>query len=285
MKPVYVLFCALATVALASRADAQILYGATASGGAGELYILNPGNGATVQDIGPLNDSGGANYPITGLAFNPVTGVLYGSTGGAAAVHQLVSINPASGLVTPIGPFNVANATMSDLAFAASGQLYGVNSVNPNLHTVNLATGQATAVGPSGLSGFSQGGGVGINLSGTVFGSPQNLDFGTYNSTTGAYTHIGTLAAPTGSTNSGYGALAFDGSGVLYGVNNGNLLTPHLVTINPATAAVTDLGPSVAGLDAIAFGPAAVPEPGTMALLLGPVAIGLVRAARRRNKP
>ena len=29
-----------------------------------------------ISDIGPLNDGVGVNYPVTGLAFNPVTGVL-----------------------------------------------------------------------------------------------------------------------------------------------------------------------------------------------------------------
>lgn len=66
-------------------AAASILYGATSAGGPGELYTLNPLTGAMTVDIGPLNDALGANYPVTGLAFNPITGLLYGSTGNAVA--------------------------------------------------------------------------------------------------------------------------------------------------------------------------------------------------------
>src|SRR5205814_5822857 len=103
-------WCALFGLTLAagaSRARAAILYGATSAGGPGELFILNPASGAVVTDVGPLNDALTVNYPVTGLAFSPVTGVLYGSTGNAGAVDAiLVTINPATALVTVIGSFN-----------------------------------------------------------------------------------------------------------------------------------------------------------------------------------
>src|SRR5262245_25965013 len=87
--------------------EAATLYAATAAGAPGELYTLDPTTGAVVTDIGALNDALSVNYPITGLAFNPLTGALYGSTGNAGAVDaMLVTINPATALVTPIGFFN-----------------------------------------------------------------------------------------------------------------------------------------------------------------------------------
>src|ERR1043165_5840759 len=81
---------------LCQQTEAATLYGSTSAGGPGELYILNPATGAMLADVGALNDAFGANYPITGLAFNPVTGLLYGSTGNsvAATAGQLVTINP-----------------------------------------------------------------------------------------------------------------------------------------------------------------------------------------------
>jgi len=79
-----------------------------------------------------------------------------------------------------------------------------------------------------------------------------------------------------------YGALAFNGS-VLYG---DNLVAPggstHLVTFDPPTGAVTDIGASVTHLDAIAFEPVTVPEPGTLSLLLGAGAMALLANARRK---
>ena len=59
---------------------AAALFAATAGSGAGELYTLNPANGATLTDVGPLKDLGGINYGITGMAFDPASGVLLGSS-------------------------------------------------------------------------------------------------------------------------------------------------------------------------------------------------------------
>src|SRR6476660_5347471 len=88
-------------------ASAANLYASTAAGAPGELYIISTTTGAQVQDIGPLNDALGTNYPITGLAVNPSSGVLYGSTGNAGTVDGLlVTINPATARVTVVGPFN-----------------------------------------------------------------------------------------------------------------------------------------------------------------------------------
>jgi hypothetical protein len=80
----------------------------------------------------------------------------------------------------------------------------------------------------------------------------------------------------------GYAALAFDG-GTLYGDNlvPGNGAgggTTHLVTIDPTTGIVSDIGPSVTRLDALAV---AVPEPGAMTLLVGSGVISLLTRRRR----
>src|SRR4051812_25930572 len=99
-------FCVGGLVA-ASQANAGTLYASTAAGNPGELYIINQATGATVQDVGPLNDVNSVNYPITGLAFNPTNGVLYGSTGNSGTVDgKLVTINPTTALVSIIGSFN-----------------------------------------------------------------------------------------------------------------------------------------------------------------------------------
>ena len=255
-------------LACAANANAGTLYASTSAGGPGELYIINQANGAVIQDIGPLNDSSSVNYPITGLAFSPVTGLLYGSTGNAGAVDGiLVKINPATALVTVVGPFNAgpvnsggSPATMADIAFDSAGNLYGVGSIGgPQLYSINTATGQATVVGSTGLTSTT-GGGLAISPGGVFNGTPTSTRFGTYNSVTGAYTNIANPAKPAGG---GYGALDFDGS-VLYGLNVGSGSPPptHLVTIDPL-GVVTDLGASVNSLDAIAF---QVPEP--MSILL-----------------
>lgn len=273
MKKILTFVCTLGILAMLGRAEAATLYGATAAGGPGELYILNPATGAVIQNVGPLNDSIGANYPVTGLAFNPITGVLYGSTGNsdATAAAKLISINPLTGLVTVVGLFNAGPtnsagtpSTMADLEFDAAGNLFGVGSIGgPQLYSINLLTGQATVIGSTGLTSTT-GGGLAISSGGTFFGTPTASRFGTYNPGTGAFVNIANPVKPAGGA---YGALSFDENGVLYGLNVGSGSPPptHLVTIDPITGAVTDLGGSVNALDAIAF--QTVPEPSTMALL------------------
>jgi len=202
-----------------------------------------------IQDIGPLNDTNGANFTVTGLAFHPVTRVLYGSTGGRTGASLLI-INPTNARVTVVGPYNEGGATMSDLAFTPSGQLYGISaSGGANLCTINTSTGQATLVALSGLS-FTSGGGLGISPGGVFYGTPQNPEFGTYNPTNGAYTHIANPVRPAGD-NTSYAALAFDGN-TLYGIDLGT--PPHLVTLDSA-GNVTDLGTTPDRIDGIAFQP------------------------------
>ncbi len=272
MKILHTFCFLLGSLAAASQVHAGTLYASTAAGGPGELYVINQATGAVIQDVGPLNDVLSVNYPITGLAFSPVTGVLYGSTGNAGAVDALlVKINPATAVVSVVGPFNAGPlnsggtpATMADLAFDSAGNLYGLASIGgPNIYSINAITGQATLVGPNGVATSTTGGGIAISPGGTFYGTPTSSRFGTYNSGTGAYSNIGNPAKPAGG---GYGALDFDGS-VLYGLNVGSGSPPptHLVTIDPATGAVTDIGLSVNSLDAIAF---QIPEPATFVLML-----------------
>lgn len=281
------MLCTLGVLKFVTSANAGTLFAATASGAAGELYTINPATGSLVQDIGPLNDSLNVNYPITGLAFNPLTGVLYGSTGNnvPAVAAKLVTINPLTGLVTVVGSFNAGNsgnpATMADLAFTPSGSLFGIGSVGgPQLYSINLGTGQATLVGDTGLTSTS-GGGIAINGSGAIYGTPTATRFGTYDSGTGAYSNITNPTKPGGGS---YAALAFDENGVLFGLNSGSGSPPptHLVTLDTATGTITDLGASINSLDAIAFQPALVPEPGSVALLGLGISALLIQARRRR---
>ena len=78
MRITAIFVCAMTALALAlsASAEAGVMYASTAAGATGELYIINSATGGVVQDIGPLNDAAGLNYPITGLAFHPTTGVL-----------------------------------------------------------------------------------------------------------------------------------------------------------------------------------------------------------------
>lgn len=263
-------------IALITKANAGALFATTAAGGPGELYTLDPLTGSVLQDIGPLNDSTDLNYPITGLAFNPKTGVLYGSTANSDPVTaaKLVTIDIKTAQVTVIGSFNAGNSgtkpsTMADLSFdPVSGTLFGIGSVGgPQLYSINLTNGKATLVGSTGLTSTS-GGGLAVNAAGEFFGSPTPSRFGTYNRTNGHYVNITTPDLPIGGA---YAAFSFDSNGVLYGLDLGTEVPPttELVTIDTDTGAVTDIGPSIDSIDAIAFQPDGPPPTLTNLKVLG----------------
>jgi hypothetical protein len=270
------IFSIAAALILCGHSEAGTLYAATA-GAHGELYILDHATGAVLRDVGPLNDAAGRNYPVTGLAFHPLTKILYGSThdfptGDSATLSRLVTINPATAEVTVVGEFNVGNtgspATMTDLSFTRGGLLYGIGSVGSAvIFSVNIATGKADAwVGPA--PGFPpplvEGGGIASNSSFSHYLTPTANQFSLWQLETGhrpGWWHyvLFNPAKPAGGGN--YGALDFD-DGILYGLNVGPGSPPRTHLVRFHGAQVTDLGRTIDGLEAIAF----IPEPSTLAM-------------------
>jgi PEP-CTERM motif len=287
-----IFFVGLCFLASLTGVFAQEVLLGTTGGVAGDLYNINSSTGAATL-IGPLVDGTFNPYAVTGLAFDNVTGILYGSTSNNSATgnRELVAINPNTGAVTVIGAFGVGSGTMADLTFdTTTATLYGTGSLDGNLYSINLTTGVATAVGSSGISGAIQGVGVAANSAGQIFGAPTgaNAPLVQYNKSTGAATNGPTLTgapAPAGSIS----AMAFNSGGTLYAVDIDNTVTSRptdLVTINPVTGAVTNIGASVNFLDAIVFyNPTAVPEPSTIGMMfLGFGWLGAITALRRRRR-
>lgn len=87
-------------LACASAATADVLYGADgAAGNPSNLYILDPATGAITSTVGPIG------FAVTGLAIDPLTGILYGSTGQASPTSPgfLITINTTTGAGTIVG--------------------------------------------------------------------------------------------------------------------------------------------------------------------------------------
>jgi hypothetical protein len=294
----------LGLLVLTSSTSAQgvVLYGTTAGfPGAGSLFSINVNTGAATL-IGPLKNTLGELYGVTGLAFQPGTGVLFGSTSNNSPTspHAIVTINPANGLVTFVGTASPTDA-LSDITFTPDGRLWGwPESSVKKLVSVNTSTGTATALGP-GLVTLG-GSGLASDASGTLYffgrgdGNPLPSPFHTLSTSTGAPTQVGTITG--GSFLGGTIAAAkFSPSGVLYAVDNDfrGVRGTFLVTINPATGVMTKVGASVPFLDAIAFAPAAstsVPAVSTSALvLLGVLMAGMAirrltgQIAQKRPSP
>ncbi len=249
----------------AGRAFADQYYLATGAGGiAGSLYLIDPTTGAPTQTIGPLVDTLGNAYGLTGLAFQPTTNVLYGSTSfrSPTAPGHLVRVDPATALVTDIGSFGLSGGdTMADITFdRTTGILYGARSASDGwLYIVSLATGAATKVGTGTRSGGSEGNGLAANFAGTLFNVLNRTGLYVVNKTDGTETLVGALIG--GPQPPVIDAMDFDSSGVLFGIQiantgldrNPNPLLTHLVKINTSTAVVTDVGPTVNNADALAI--------------------------------
>jgi hypothetical protein len=120
-----------------------------------ELHTLSFAGVFTL--VGSITIPGVATPPgsaILGIAVDPATGVMYGvDTSG----DQLITIDPATGAGTVVGPLGVAVAAIGALDVdQASGELVlFADPTSTKVYTVNKATGAATIVGslPFGTSG------------------------------------------------------------------------------------------------------------------------------------
>ncbi len=290
-----ILFVGLCLLSSLTGLLAQEVLLGTTGGITGDLYRIDPSTGLPTL-IGPLIDNGFNPYAVTGLAFDSVNGLLYGSTSnnsgaGGSSSKELVAINPNTGAVTVVGSFTTAG-TMADLTFdATTAILYGTGSLDGNLYVINTATGVATAVGSAGFPANSTAGnGVAANSAGQIFGTPlgANQHLVQFNKSNGSVTTVATLSGAPFSSGA-INAMAFNSGGTLYGVNvdlTSGARPTDLVTIDTGTGVVTNIGASVNGLDAIVFfNPTAVPEPATLSLLglgaLGSFGLNVLRRRRR----
>ncbi len=177
---------------------------------------------------GTCQDKPDLDPKVLGLAFDPNTNTLYGSE---TLTDQLITINTATGEMTPIGPLGFTD--VQGLAFDPNtNTLYGSDIDADELITIDTATGEGTTVGSLGFG----------NVRGLAFDPPSNTLYGadtsadaliTINTTTGQGTQVG----PTGFNN--IRGLAID-TPTLYGTDT---TTDVLTTINTGTGQGTEIGP------------------------------------------
>ena len=244
--------CAL--LAFAALASAQeTLYGADgARGNPSNLYRLDPSTGAVLQNIGPIG------FQVSGLAVDPSTGTLYGSTGGnGSSEGSLITINKTTGAGTFVGAgFN--DRGVPDITFTPDATLFGWWQGGGGLARFDKATGAGTFLGPSGLDSF--GNGLASNAAGTLFlaGDGDDGPLRTVDPNTGLTTKGPTLDGTDGHP---IAALAFDAAGTLFGARLLDFIVccdfrpADLITIDTNSGAITSRGSSVDNLDAIAFDP------------------------------
>lgn len=276
-KVFFAIVAGLALLLTSVRADAaQILYGADGSGGSlSTLYTINTTTGAAT----PI---GAIGFSITGLAFDPTTGILYGATSRLepSGFLGLVTINPLTGAGTAVGLYGTGSETMADISFDSNGNLFGfLEPSSDDLYSINKSTGAATLVGNS----------PGSAITGLAFDNSDVL----YHESAGTLNILsattGLLVTTVGSAGILVGmGMDFDASNTLFAIEklgSGSTGARNLVTVNTSTGAATLIGSTQAGLDALAFSSGVViPEPSSLALLsIGTLGL-LVRRRRKRQR-
>lgn len=235
-----------------------MLYGSAYSGadGLASLYRIDPSSGAFAL-IGPIG-----YQRVSAMDFGP-DGRLYGvgERNDGSNTSVLIVIDTATGAGREIGPTNVAalgfGDVVADISFRRSdGRLYAYVEAGDGMATIDPATGGASALGPTGIS--DAGNGIAFGRSNVLYQAGVS-SLTTIHQVTGAKA----VVAPLSFLGFPGGFLRVNGmdaepaSGILFGSVNagaGGGGPSYLATVE-TSGAVTHIGPTVSGLDAIAWQP------------------------------
>jgi photosystem II stability/assembly factor-like uncharacterized protein len=221
------------------RAQPGIMYATSFGSPSGQLYSLNPSTGEATA-IGELDV-----VELQGLAIRPTNMELHGVlTSGIGTSFYRVS--SGFGDVLPFTTVGIPN--MRAIAFAADDSLYGATTTG-RLYRINLATGDTTFIGTSGL-----------NYSGLSFSPTSGLLWASVRPPITNRDHIYTVSTGTGQAifigatgdNAITPSIAFGPDGTLFGLKGISSQTNTLIVIDTLTAAGTLIGATnVSGLLAI----------------------------------
>lgn len=232
----------------AAPVQSGLLYGAEGSSKTtSDLYTIDPVTVA-LTSVGPIG------FALTGMAFRPSDGVLFGATSqqSASDARSLITIDTSTGTGTLVGAFLIGGgSTLGDIAFTQDDSLYGYDTGSHTLWEVNTSTGLATQV--SGTVAGGQGFGCSVDSSDNFY---------VFHTTSGVFYLVnvstGGLTAQPNLNNSpisgSVGAASFDSADVCY-ASLLSALSVHLVTIDIATGTITDVGATPGGerIDAICW--------------------------------
>lgn len=112
-----------------------------------DLYTIDPVTG-TPTSVGAIG------FAVTGLAWDPVGGVMYGATSNNSASNprSIITIDLGTGAGTLVGSLGLGGSiAASDLQFTSDGQLWGIASSGGKLLSINKSTGAGTSIGATGI--------------------------------------------------------------------------------------------------------------------------------------
>jgi hypothetical protein len=120
----------------------------------GELVTIDPVTGAETDSVTISINTTATNQPgyMTSIAFDPVSGVLYGNTsvGFGAAFDALYEIDPVTGVADFIGRITFEN--VYSLGFSQGGKLYGIADATDELIGISVLSGNGTFIADVDLS-------------------------------------------------------------------------------------------------------------------------------------
>jgi 6-phosphogluconolactonase len=227
---------------------AQISPSDVAAAGTAAVTVFNPAPGGGSSNTSTFTVTTGAVDPQS-IAVDPAGKFAYvasqGCNGGGGGYVSMYTINPTTGVLASIGPPVPSNDEFTDsltvdpfgkFAYvASSGDVWDIDFGSVSTYTINPTTGALTpttggingtgingtpeffnsvALDPSGKFAYAADGGA---LPAGSFGGTTSVSMYTINSTTGALTSIGMIAAGTGPD-----SVAVDPAGKFAYVTNSN---------------------------------------------------------------
>jgi hypothetical protein len=234
-------------------------HAATPAPPAGITLFGGVGGGATTSDLYSIDSITAAATPIgpsgfalTGLAFRPSDGVLFGvtSNNSAANPRSLITVDPVTGTGTLVGALGVTSG-LADISFRSDDALYGYTPSSRTLYTVNTTTGAATQVSSTAIPTSGQGYGLAFDSSDVLYVFPKG--------SVGAIYYIvdpatgGLTAQPTLTGSPVVGAIfaaCFDATDLCW-ITSTLSADTYLATLDVGTSVIAGVGITEPSLDAL----------------------------------
>jgi len=183
--------------------DGTELYGVTSN--PFTLVRINQDDGMATNVATITNLIGGQSLIVSDLVIDPRTGEAFLSTSeplGSEWVSRFYALDLQTGVASFRGNMNASGVSMLsiDLAINCLGDVFAHDIVGDQLLSINRFTGAATLIGATGIdANFFQSMDF-YNPTGQLYGwvlggtdSPTEFRYGTFNTTTGAFTTLSTL--------------------------------------------------------------------------------------------
>jgi 6-phosphogluconolactonase (cycloisomerase 2 family) len=255
---------------------AQISASDVATAGTAEVTVFNPGTGGGSSNMSPFTTTPGAVDPQS-IAVDPTGKFAYVASSGCAAQGyvSMYTIDPTTGALTsvaPPAPTNDENTSSVSVDpsgkfvyVTSSGDVWDIDygsivtySINPTTGALTPTTGgigssltetpgffNSMAFDPSGKFAYAADGGA---FPVGAFGGTSSVSMYTRDSTTGALTYVGTIAAGAGPN-----SVAVDPAGKFAYVANFGSNEVSMYTIDATTGALASTGTIAAGTQPISF--------------------------------